>query len=157
MNMDIRKMGKDELELLSFTDIAYEIIKQDKEPKTTVVLFKEICGLLEMSDSEYEALVADFFTSLTTDKRFILLNSVNWDLRENHVVNIIVDESEDDYEDTLDEETGEDEEPKETEDDYDLDEDGINDLGDDEIIDEDEEFEDIDDLEIVDEDAELEE
>jgi DNA-directed RNA polymerase subunit delta len=158
MNMDIRKIGREELELLSFADIAYKIIKQDKEPKTTVVLFKEICKLLGMSDNEYEALIADFFTSLTTDKRFILLNSVNWDLRENHVVNIVVDESEDDYDDTLEEEIDEDEnETKETENVYDLDEDGIDDLGDEEIIDDDEEFDDIEDLEIVDEDAELDE
>lgn len=58
--MDIYKMDKNELELLSYTDIAYHIIKQGKEPKTTVVLFKEICNLLEMSDSEYESLIADF-------------------------------------------------------------------------------------------------
>jgi DNA-directed RNA polymerase subunit delta len=95
--MDIRKMAKEELELLSFTDIAYNIIKQDAEPKTTVDLFREICNLLGMSDNEYAALVADFFTSLTTDKRFILINSVNWDLRENHAVNIVIDESEEDY------------------------------------------------------------
>jgi DNA-directed RNA polymerase subunit delta len=159
MKMDIRKIGKEELELLSFADIAYKIIKQDKEPKTTVVLFKEICKLLEMSDNEYEALIADFFTSLTTDKRFILLNSTNWDLRENHVVSIVVDESEDDYEDALEEEIDNDdeEETKETEDVYDLDEDGVDDLGDEEIVEDDEEFDDIDDLEIVDEDAELDE
>ncbi len=154
--MDIRKLGKDELELLSFADIAYEIIKQDKEPKTTVALFKEICSLLEMSDNEYEALVADFFTSLTTDKRFILLNSVNWDLRENHVLNIVVDESEEDYEDAADELDDSDEE-KELEDDYDLDEDGIDDLGDEDIIEDDEDLDELEDLEIVDEESELEE
>jgi DNA-directed RNA polymerase subunit delta len=154
--MNIRKLGKDELELLSFADIAYEIIKQDKEPKTTVALFKEICNLLEMSDNEYQALVADFFTSLTTDKRFILLNSVNWDLRENHVLNIVVDESEEDYEDTTDELEDSDEE-KETEDEYDLDEDGIDDLGDEDIIEDDEDLDELEDLEIVDEEAELEE
>jgi DNA-directed RNA polymerase subunit delta len=156
--MDIRKMEKDELELLSFTDIAYNIIKQDKEPKTTVVLFKEICDLLGMSEQEYQSLVADFFTSLTTDKRFILLNSVNWDLKENHVVNIFVDESEDEYEDNY-EDLEESDETKATEDDYDLDEDGIDDMGEDESVedDDDEEIDDIDDLEIVDEEADLEE
>lgn len=155
--MDIRKMEKDDLELLSFADIAYEIIKQDKEPKTTIILFKEICSLLDMSDKEYEALVADFFTSLTTDKRFILLNSINWDLKENHVVNIIVDESEEDYDDTI-EEIDSPEESKVSEEDYDLDEDGIDDLGSEETIDdEDDKHDDIEDLEIVDEDAELEE
>lgn len=154
--MDIRKMGKEELELLSFSDIAYNLIKEDKAPKTTVALFKEICNLLDMSNQEYEALIADFFTSLTTDKRFILLDSVNWDLRENHAVNIVIDESEEDFEDLDSELEEEADEGIEKEEDFDLDEDGIDELGDEDAID-DEDLDDLDDLEIVDEDAELEE
>jgi len=154
--MDIRKMDFSELELLSFTDIAYKIIKQDKEPKTTVVLFKEICHLLKMSDKEYEDLVGDFFTSLTTDKHFILLNSVNWDLRENHVINIVIDDSEEDFEE-VEEIDSEDEEEIAVEDSPDLDNDGIDDLIDSEDADDDEEMDELGDLEIVDEDAELEE
>lgn len=154
--MDIRKMPKDELELLSFSDIAYNIIKIDKAPKTTVALFKEICDLLGMNDREYEVLIGDFFTTLTTDKRFILLNSMNWDLKENHVINIVVDESEEDYEDNY-EEVEENTEKIEKEDEFDLDEDGVDELGSEESIDDDEELDDIDGLEIVDEEAELEE
>jgi DNA-directed RNA polymerase delta subunit len=148
-------MEKEELELLSYNDIAYNIIKLDKEPKTTIELFKEICKLLEMSDKEYEALIADFFTSLTTDKRFILLNSINWDLKENHAINIIIDESEEEFDDSY-EDTGSVDDNIEKEDDFDLDDDGIDELGDEEAID-DEEMEDIDDLEITDEELELEE
>ncbi|HHT37977.1 MAG TPA: DNA-directed RNA polymerase subunit delta [Mollicutes bacterium] len=152
--MDIYKMDKNELELLSYTDIAYHIIKQGKEPKTTVVLFKEICNLLEMSDSEYESLIADFFTSLTTDKRFILLNSTNWDLRENHVVNIVVDESEEEY-DEIPEELEDAEEAKEIEEDFDLDEDDILDEDADDILNDD--TDDMSDLRIISEEDELEE
>lgn len=154
--MDIRKMSKEELELLSFSDIAYNIIKLDKKPKTTVEMFKEICHLLNMRDKEYEALIGDFFTSLTTDKRFILLNSVDWDLKENHVVNIVVDESEEEYEEVY-EDFDASEENIEKEDEFDLDNDGIDDLGSEDSIDEDEELEDIDNLEIIDEESELEE
>lgn len=155
--MDISKMSKDELELLSYKDIAYHIIKKAKESKTTVALFKEICRLLEMSDREYEALIGDFFTSLTTDKRFILLNSSEWDLKENHVVNTVVDESEEDFEDAYEELDEDGEEGLEKEDEFDLDEDGIDDLGSEDSIDDDEELDDIEDLEIIDEDTELEE
>lgn len=153
--MDIRNMGKEELELLSFSDIAYNIIKIDKEPKTTVSLFREICDRLEMSDNEYESLIADFFTTLTTDKRFVLLNSSNWDLKENHVINVVVDESEEDFDDSYDD-SDEDEEV-ETEEDFDIDDDGIDDLGDEDVIDDDEELDDLNELEIVDEESELEE
>lgn len=93
--MDVRKMRVDELELLSFTDIAYYIIKKDKESKTTVQLFKEICFLLKLSDNQFEEKIADFFTTLTTDKRFILLNSSNWDLKENYSSSLPLDNDED--------------------------------------------------------------
>ena len=142
--MDIYKIDKSELELLSYNDIAYQIIKQGKKSKTTVDLFREICDLLEISE-EFENLIADFFTSLTTDKRFILLNSTNWDLRENHVVNIVVDESEEEYEE-IPEEIEEDN--VSTDDDYDFDEDVVDDSDDDS---------DIEDLKIISEDDELEE
>lgn len=154
--MDVRKMEKEELELLSFNDIAYNIIKNDKESKATPVLFKEICTLLEMTDNEYEALIADFFTSLTTDKRFLLLNSANWDLKENHALNIIVDDSEDEYDDTY-EVLDEGDSVVEKEEEYDLNDDGIDELGDEDSVDDDaDDLGEISELEIIDEDTELE-
>jgi DNA-directed RNA polymerase subunit delta len=156
--MDVRKMEKDELEQLSFNDIAYNIIKNDKEAKTTPILFKEICTLLEMGENEYEALIADFFTSLTTDKRFLLLNSINWDLKENHALNIIVDDSEDEYDDSYEMDEDSDDDTVEKEDEYDLDEDGIDELGDEDSVDDDpDDLDEIGEFEIVDEDKELEE
>ncbi len=158
--MDVRKIGKDELELLSFNDIAYHIIKTDKESKTTPILFKEICTLLEMSDNEYEALIADFFTSLTTDKRFLLVNSTNWDLKQNHSLNIIIDESEDEYDDSYEVlDNNDDDDSVDKEEKYDLDEDGIDDLGDEDSVDDDDadDLDDLSDLKIIDEDQELEE
>ena len=140
--MSIRKKDKLDLELMSYTDIAYEIIREDKKQYNTPNLFKEVCNLLEMSESEFEAKIGDFFTALSTDKRFILIDSVNWDLKENHVVKVVVDEGEDDVIDESedsDEEDDEDEEPsmedelEDLEDDYS--DDDIDDLPEDEFED----------------------
>ena len=90
--MSIRKRDLLDLELMSYNDIAYELIKEDKKQYTTPDLFKEICKLLNLSDEEYTEKIGDFFTALTTDGRFILLDSVNWDLKENHVVKVVVDD-----------------------------------------------------------------
>ena len=38
--MDISKISKDELELLSYKDIAYHIIKKAKEPKQRLLYLK---------------------------------------------------------------------------------------------------------------------
>ena len=83
---------------MSYTDIAYEIIKEDKKAYNTPNLFKEVCKLLELSEAEFEEKIGDFFTALSTDQRFILIDSINWDLKENHVVKVVVDEGEEEME-----------------------------------------------------------
>lgn len=112
--MNVREMPLEELELLSYTDIAYELLKLDKKPKTTPVLFGEVCKLLEISDDTKLDLIGEFYTTLTTDKRFVLLDNAEWDLKEFHVIKPIVDEDED--EDSLEEQEDE-EEPEGMEDD----------------------------------------
>ena len=131
--MSIRKKDILELELMSYTDIAYEIIKEDKKKYNTPKLFKEVCKLLGLSDEEFESKIGDFFTAISTDKRFILIDSVNWDLKENHVVKVVVDEGEEDMSDEIDEE--EDDEENLDDEDNDIDEDIEDDYSDDDLDD----------------------
>ena len=42
------------------------------------------------AESTFENKVADFYTSLSTDKRFILLDNGKWDLRSNHTSDKII-------------------------------------------------------------------
>lgn len=107
-------MTKEELEQLSYTNIAKLYLEENKTTMNTADLFHQVCTLLELSESEYQAKIADFFQSLTTSKEFILLADGKWDLKSNHKVKIDMDEL---YEDKDDEEefddTLEDEEPAE--------------------------------------------
>ena len=122
--MSIREKNLEELELMSYTDIAYEIIKEDKKAYNTPNLFKEVCKLLELSESEFEEKIGDFFTALSTDQRFILIDSINWDLKENHVVKVVVDEGEEEMESDEEEDvedSSEEDEEIQTEDDLDED------------------------------------
>ncbi len=98
--MKIREISTEDLELLSYTDIAYQIIKQDKKAYNTPKLFEEICKLLKIEEKEMKEKIGDFYTSLTIDKRFLLLDSLEWDLKENHKVKVIVEE---DLEDIIEE------------------------------------------------------
>lgn len=93
--MNIYKMKKEELELLSFTDITYEILKKEKTPKSTVEIFKIISNMLELSEDEFAAKIGDFYTSLTTDKRFLALTDGNWDLKERHSAKVVIDDEDD--------------------------------------------------------------
>ena len=107
--MKLNKMSKEELELMSYTDIAALYLKENKTTKNTADLFKEICNLLELSEGEYVDKITDFFGSLTTSKDFILLEDGTWDLKSNHAVKVNMDEIYEEKEE-IDEESIEDEE-----------------------------------------------
>ena len=107
--MSLSKMNKEELELLSYTDIAKLYLEENKKTLNTASLFKEVCNLLSLSESEYSEKITDFFQSLTTSKDFILLPSGEWDLKSKHSVKVAMDEL---YEETSDEEDEYDTEPE---------------------------------------------
>lgn len=101
--MKLKQMPKEEIELLSYTDLTYMILKEEKKSMNTPTIFRTICDLLGYSDSEYSAKIGDYYTSLTIDKRFVLLENAEWDLRDHHSIEIVIDE-EDDTEEIIDEE-----------------------------------------------------
>lgn len=147
--MSIRKKDKLDLELMSYTDIAYEILKEDKKQYNTPNLFKEVCNLLGLEESEFESKIGDFFTALTTDKRFILIDSINWDLKENHVVKVVIDDGEE--EEVADDEDTQ-EELESDEEDTDNDNETLEDDYSDEAIDDLDVDDEMEDLTIIDDD-----
>lgn len=90
--MSLNKMKKEEIELLSYTDIAKLYLEENKTTLNTAELFKEICNLLSLSETEYQEKITDFFQSLTTSKDFILLEDGKWDLKSKHSVKVVMDE-----------------------------------------------------------------
>ena len=134
--MKIEKMKKEELEVLSYTDLTEMILKENKKAMKTADIFKKICNLLELTDEDYSNKIGDFYTSMTTDKRFILLENAEWDLRDNHKVeiNLDLDDEDDEYveEEEIEEEAEE------------VDEDNSVDITDDEVdLDDEDDMEDL--------------
>ncbi len=99
--MKIKDMTKEELEALSYDDIAYLILEESGTKTKITDLFQEVCNLLELSHDEYEAKIADFFQMLSTDQRFVMLEKGFWDLKSRHQTKIILDDTD---EEDLDEE-----------------------------------------------------
>ena len=116
----LKNMPKEELELLSYTDLTELILKEEQKSLNTPTVFKTICDLLGYTDAQYADKIGDYYTSLTTDKRFVFLDNNEWDLREKHPVDIVVDE-EDDEEEELEETSEEDEMEEETSEEDDMD------------------------------------
>ena len=140
--MNLNKMSKDELELLSNKDIT-DLLLEEKGMQTAPELFKKIIKLLDLPESTFDQKIGDYYTSLTTDKRFILLEDGKWDLRSRHTSDKLIKvDDEDDLED--EEENEEEEEEATNESDYDNIESDEDDL--------DEDDDDLKDLVILDED-----
>ncbi|MBD9104979.1 DNA-directed RNA polymerase subunit delta [bacterium] len=132
--MSIKNMTKEDLELLSNKDIT-NLLLEEKGKQTTPDLFKKIIKLLELPESTFDQKIGDYYTSLTTDKRFILLEDGTWDLRSRHTSDKIikVDEDEDEDIEEIEEEVDEEEETDDF-DSIDSDDDDI-DSGDDDLKD----------------------
>lgn len=97
-------MSKEELEQLSYTDFTYMILKENKKSMNTPTIFKTICDALGYTESEYTAKIGDYYTSLTIDKRFVLLDNAEWDLRDHHSINLVLDDEEEEIEEIDEEE-----------------------------------------------------
>lgn len=139
--MSIKKMTKEDLELLSNKDIT-NLLLEEKGKQTTPDLFKKIIELLELPESTFDNKIGDYYTSLTTDKRFILLEDGKWDLRNRHtsdkVIKVMDEEDDDDEvetEETIEEDNDDFDSIESDEDDLDDDEDDLKDLV---VLDEDE-------------------
>ena len=99
----MKELKKENIENLSYKDIANLILEKESVGINTLDLFTKIVEILELPTSTIENKIADFYTSLATDKRFILVDGL-WDLRKRHTSDkIIIDETEEDEETELEE------------------------------------------------------
>lgn len=112
--MKLKDMSKVELETLSYTDLTYMILKEGKKKLNTPTIFHKICDLLDYTDEQFENKIGDYYTSLTLDKRFILLEDALWDLSEKHSIELEVDDEEDAFDNEGEEEEIEEEEQKDS-------------------------------------------
>lgn len=92
--MKIKDMTKEDLELLSYTDLTYKLLNENKSPMTTPTIFKKICSLLDYNEQDYVDKIGDYYTSLTLDNRFFLLEDARWDLSSHHIIKIEIDDDE---------------------------------------------------------------
>ena len=82
--MSIKNLTKEDIDTLSYEELAYLII-QDKHSKMKIIdIFKKICELKNMNEKEFEDKIADFYDLISTNKEFLVLEKGYCDLRKNH-------------------------------------------------------------------------
>ena len=141
--MKFKTISNEELETLSFDDIAYIILKEKGKKMKINDIFKIICDTLNLGEDAFVNQISDFFALLSSEKRFIQLEKGYFDLRENHTSEISIKAIEDEIDDeSTDIEEKEDEDEDEEDNNY------YDDLDD---VDDDKEEDDLKELVIVDE------
>lgn len=133
--MKIKDLSKQELEAMSYDDIAFMLLTESKKKMKINELFKKVCDTLDLSENIFEEKIADFFEVLSTDQRFIMLKEGFWDLKSRHTVNNIIIDEEDDEEDVLDEVLDDDLNEEEQEENVYYEEDETDDQSDDDLKD----------------------
>jgi DNA-directed RNA polymerase subunit delta len=155
--LSLANYSKEQLKELSLIEMAFEFLKNSKQAISFHELVKEIASAADISEQEIRTRLAQFYTDVNIDGRFLSLGENRWGLRvwypvdtaEEEVVTPVkpkkkkakkvVDEDLDDYDEIEEEE------------DYD----DLDDFADDEdeLLDDEEAFDDVDDLDEDDEDA----
>ena len=125
--MKLKDISKEELENMSYDDIAFAILTEKKKKMKIIDLFNEIGKLISLPESVIEEKIGDFFEMLTLDKRFIMLDDGTWDLKERHAQdNMILDLEEEDASEEVIEDSAEETEEDEDEIFYDEEDDDDN-------------------------------
>ena len=142
--MKLKDLSREELEAMSYDDIALMIITESGKQYKINELFKQVCDLLGLSEAVFMDKLPAFFDVLSTDHRFIMLENGTWDLKTKHSTKVVFEsDDEEDLEEIEAEEEVEEEIEEENEDIFNDNEDEIDDDDDDlkdlVIIDEDEE------------------
>ena len=91
--MKLSAMSKADLEQLSYIELTKKIL-EESEPLNTLEIFNKIYELLGLNKDTLTDKIGDYYTSLATDKSFILLSDGKWDLQKNHPAAISLEDEE---------------------------------------------------------------
>jgi len=87
--MSIHDYTKEDLREFSFVDIALLILQEKTSPQSLVEITDEIIEKLDYDKDKAYDKIASFYTQLTIDGRFVILNDGKWDLRERHTHDVL--------------------------------------------------------------------
>lgn len=79
--MSLKQYSEEQLKEMALVEIAYEIFSEHKKPITFQELTDQVASLLGMGKEELEDRIAQFYTDLNIDGRFLALSDQTWGLR----------------------------------------------------------------------------
>lgn len=106
--MKLKDYTQEEINAMSYDDVAFMILTEAKKKMKINELFQQIAKVFNLSEDAFVAQIGDFFELLSTDQRFIMLEDGHWDLKSKYSSKVVIDEEDD--EELLPEEIEEDNE-----------------------------------------------
>ena len=85
-------------------DIAFDLMKTKKKAVTFLKIWEEVCQIAGFTKQQEEDNIAQFYSDLSLDDRFVCVGENRWDLRERHTYHEVVVDTE---ESLIDEESDE--------------------------------------------------
>ncbi|QPC47743.1 DNA-directed RNA polymerase subunit delta [Mangrovibacillus cuniculi] len=161
--MSVRELPQDQLQEMSFIEVATALLTESKQPMTFQEMVDEISSILSLSEEETKRRMIPFYTDLNVDGRFLAVAEGRWGLRAWYPLDQVEEEQAPTIKVRKKKAKAEDEEDgfDDIEEDLDLEE--LDDFEDEDLtdeedfddIDEDDDEEDDDDLEVIDEDLDI--
>lgn len=162
--MSVRELPQDQLQEMSFIEVATALLVESKQPMTFQEMVDEISSILSLSAEETQRRMIPFYTDLNVDGRFLAVAEGRWGLRAWYPLDQVEEEQAPTIKVRKKKAKAEDEEDgfDDIEEDLDLDE--LDDFEDEDLAEEEEDFDDIDedddeedddDLEVIDEDLDI--
>lgn len=84
-------------------DIAFNLLTKKKKPTPFLKLWEEISQIEALSPSQQEDQIAQFYSDLCLDSRFVNMGENKWDLRSRHTFSETVIDTDDYLDDDSDE------------------------------------------------------
>ena len=91
----------------SMVDVAYDLMSTKKKAIVFLKLWEEVCQVMAFTKQQEEDNIAQFYSDLSLDDRFVNVGENKWYLRERHTYHEVVvdteeilidEEADDDYE-----------------------------------------------------------
>lgn len=79
--MSLRELTEEQLKEMAMVEVAYELFEERRKPYVFSELVEEVAGLLELTKQQVEDKIAQFYTDINIDGRFICVGENMWGLR----------------------------------------------------------------------------
>lgn len=79
--LGLNQFTKEQLSEMSLIEMAYEILKSQKQPASFKEILDEIISTIGLTEKEVKSKIAQFYTDLNIDGRFLSMGDNRWGLR----------------------------------------------------------------------------